>query len=205
MPAARPHEQHRRIVAERVLLLARVERDRPLERIGQVPLALDAVRPGRRVRVLEVGHEHARTRVERVDHHLAVDRARDLDPPVGDLVRRRRHPPVAGAHLRRLRQEIRQLAGIEPLRPHGPRARATRPPARRRTCARRSVRNATASGVRTSSVCMRRFSQRGAARGRNAGAHAAVIASSNCSSSVEPLRASVELVPPVIVSSTSSK
>ena len=73
----------------------RVERDRPLERIGEVPLALDAVLPGRRVRVLEVGHEDLRARVERVDHHLPVDRAGDLDAPVGDLVGERRDPPVA--------------------------------------------------------------------------------------------------------------
>ena len=117
VPAARPHEQHRRIVAERVLLLAGVERDRPLERVGQVALAVDAVEPGRRVRVLEVGHEHPCARVERVDHHLAVDRARDLDAPVGDLVGRRRNAPVAGPDLGRLGQEVGQLAAVEPLEP----------------------------------------------------------------------------------------
>ena len=117
MPAPRAHEQHRGIAPERVLLLAGVERDRPLERVGQVPLPVDAVRPGRRVRVLEVGHEHPRARVERVDHHLPVDRPRDLDAPVGDLLGRRRHAPGARADLGRPGQEVWELAAVESLEP----------------------------------------------------------------------------------------
>ena len=62
VPAARADEQHGDLVAELVPLLARVERDRPVERVRQVPLAVDAVLPGRRVRVLEVGHEDLRAR-----------------------------------------------------------------------------------------------------------------------------------------------
>ena len=76
VPAARAHEQRRDLVVQAVLLLARVERDRPLDGVDEVRLALDAVRPRGRVRVLEVGHEDLRARVERVDHHLAVDGAR---------------------------------------------------------------------------------------------------------------------------------
>ena len=107
--------------------------------------------PGRRVRVLEVGHEHLRARVEGVDHHLAVDRAGDLDAAVLQLGRRRRRPAS---------------------RPRAPRAspggsRAARPPraarraraaaassSRRRGPKRRSrsVRNSIASGVSTSSI-----------------------------------------------------
>ena len=44
----------------------------------------------------------------------------DLDAPVGDLVRRRRDAPVAGADVRRLGQEVRQLAGMEALEPLRP-------------------------------------------------------------------------------------
>ncbi len=45
-------------------------------------VALDLVLPGRRVRVLEVGHEALGARVERVDDQLAVGRAGDLDAAV---------------------------------------------------------------------------------------------------------------------------
>ncbi len=117
VPAARPHEQHGHLVGQPVLLLRGDELDRPLERVRQVALALDAVLPGGRIRVLEIGHEHLRAGVERVDHHLPLDRPGDLDAPVGDLVGKRGNPPVAGADLRRPGQEVRQLAGTEPCRP----------------------------------------------------------------------------------------
>ena len=121
VPAARPHEQGRRLLVQAVLLLAGVELDRAVERVRQVDLALDAVLPGRRVRVLEVGHEHLRARVERVDHHLPVDRAGDLDAAVLQLGRDRRDAPVALADLLRLGEEVGQLAVAQPLRPLVPR------------------------------------------------------------------------------------
>ena len=117
MPAARSDEQHGDLVVQRVLLLTGVERDRPLERVSEVPLTLDAVLPGRRVRVLEVGHEDPRPRVEGVDDHLAVDRARDLDAPVGDLLGGRGDPPVAGPHAGGRREEVGKLAACEPFEP----------------------------------------------------------------------------------------
>ena len=52
----------------------------PLDRVAQVELALDHVVPGRRVGVLEVGHEPVGARVQRVDDHLAVGRPGDLHP-----------------------------------------------------------------------------------------------------------------------------
>ena len=83
VPAARAHEQRRDLVAELVLApVVAGELDRALDRVGQVDLALDDVGPRRRQRVLEVGHEPARARVQRVDDHLAVDRAGDLHAPV---------------------------------------------------------------------------------------------------------------------------
>jgi hypothetical protein len=113
MPPARAHDERRRLIVQPVALLARVELDRPPDRVTQVPLALDAVLPGRRARVLEIGHEHARARVEGVDHHLAVDRARDLDPPVAQVGRRRRDLPLALADVFRLGREVGQRAGVE--------------------------------------------------------------------------------------------
>ena len=76
MPAARADDQRRDLVVQPVALLPRVERDRLPHRVAHVSLAVDDVGPRRRARVLEVGHEDLRARVERVDHHLALDRAR---------------------------------------------------------------------------------------------------------------------------------
>ena len=102
------------LVVQPVRLLAGVELDRPLDRVDQVRLALDDVPPGRGVRVLEVGHEAARARVEGVDDHLAVDRAGDLDAAVLEVGRDRRDAPVALADVARLGQEVGQLAGVDP-------------------------------------------------------------------------------------------
>src|SRR5262249_140063 len=80
---------------ERVALLRRLERHRAPDALREVPLPLDDVRPGRRARVLEVAHEDLRARVERVDQHLAVGRAGDLDAPVLQVDARRRDLPGA--------------------------------------------------------------------------------------------------------------
>ena len=114
VPPPGADEEHGDLVVQRVALLAGIELDGSLEGVRQVPLSLDAVLPGRRVRVLEVRHEDLGTRVERVDHHLPVDGAGDLDAAVGDLLRERRDPPIAAPDPGRLRQEVGQLARREP-------------------------------------------------------------------------------------------
>ena len=112
VPAARADEQRRRIVVQAVALaVVLLERDRPFQRVDQVLLALDHVRPGRRVRVLEVGHEHARARVERVDHHLAVGRPGDLDAAVLQVGRRLRDPPRSSSRTSRVSS---RKTGISP-------------------------------------------------------------------------------------------
>ena len=117
MPAARAHEQHRGLVVQRVMPpgCRIVEGDRAAHRVAQVDLAFDQVVPGRRGGVLEVGHEDIGAAVERVDHHLAVGRAGDLDPAIVEVARDRRHPPVAIADRLGLGQKIGLPAGIEPL------------------------------------------------------------------------------------------
>ena len=112
-----------------------------------VPLALDDVLPRRRVGVLVVGHEDAGARVERVDHHLAVDRAGDLDsggrgrsagasatrhpasrgrpPSPGQEARRarpRRAPPAARAAARAARDAGDSARGGAARRGRAPRA-----------------------------------------------------------------------------------
>ncbi len=114
MPAARAHQQRGHLVVQAVLAAVGArELDRALDRVGEVHVALDHVAPGRRVRVLEVRHEAARARVERVDHHLALGRAGDLHAPVLQVGRRRGHAPVALAHRGRLLEEVELRAGLE--------------------------------------------------------------------------------------------
>src|SRR5207249_4736945 len=51
---------------------------------------------------------------EGVDHHLAVDRARDLDAAVLEIAGSSRNPPaVVLTDLPRLGQKIRELAGVD--------------------------------------------------------------------------------------------
>jgi hypothetical protein len=113
MPAARPDQQGRGPLAERVVpAVGGLVGDGPAYGVDQVGLPLDLVAPGGTVGVLEVGHEPLRARVERVDHQLAVGRTGDLHPAVGVVGPGRRHPPVAAADVGGLRQEVgRRRAG----------------------------------------------------------------------------------------------
>jgi hypothetical protein len=83
VPAARPDDELGGPFAEAVrLALGRLEGERAADGVDERRLSGDDVGPGRRERVLEVGHEHARPRVERVDHHLGLGGTGDLDAPV---------------------------------------------------------------------------------------------------------------------------
>ena len=116
MPSARPDDERRERLAERVALaLGRGELERAPGRVAHRGVPGDDVRPGRRERVLEAAHEHARARVERVDDHLGVGRARDLDAAVVQVVRSARHGPLGLAQLACLLREGRPLAGGESL------------------------------------------------------------------------------------------
>ena len=121
VPATRTDEQRRHLVVQLVHLAVLLEPDRAIDRVGQVALPVDHVLPRRRVRILEIGHEHLRAAVQRVDHHLAIRRPRDLHAPVGKVMGRGRHPPVAHTHAHRLLEEVRQLAVAQPLRTRGAR------------------------------------------------------------------------------------
>ena len=90
MPAAWPNDERRGLVAQAVALRRPgCEGNRPAHGVAEILLALDDVLPGRRARVFEVRHEDTRARVQRVDHHLAVDRTGDLDAAVEQVGRRR--------------------------------------------------------------------------------------------------------------------
>jgi hypothetical protein len=96
VPATRAYDDRREldVVAELVLLALRAgEVEVPGDRVEQVELTTDDVLPQRGVRVLVVGEPDLRARVERVDRHLAIGRAGDLDAPVDQAGRRIGHPP----------------------------------------------------------------------------------------------------------------
>ncbi len=129
VPPARPHDQRRDLVGESVLLPLRTRvLQRATHRILEVRLPLDHVAPRRRERVLEIRHEDPRPRIQRVDHHLALDRARDLHPPVLQVRRRRRHRPLRAPHLLRLRQEARTFTRVQRRLPRRPPLQQLPPP-----------------------------------------------------------------------------
>ena len=148
-----------------------------------VPLPLDDVLPGRRVRVLEVGHEDARARVERVDHHLAVDRAGDLAAAVAEIGRGLGDPPLAVADVRRLRQEARQRARVELELPLVPPLEQLAPPRIQLAVqARDEVERLAGEDLLV-----------GRGEDLHVGQRAHTVSFVNCASSVEPLSASVSL------------
>ncbi len=121
VPAARADDQHGGLVAQRVVL-ARVgigEGELALPAVLQVHLPFDHVAPGRRGGVLEVGHIGLGPGVQGVDDHLAVDRAGELDAAVEQVLRNLADPPVAGADVGGLGQEVGPLAGVEAGLPLG--------------------------------------------------------------------------------------
>jgi hypothetical protein len=123
VPAARADHQHGGIGADGVMLAAvgigEVERAEPA--VAQVDLALDQLVPDGRGRVLEIGHEDFRARIERVDDHLGIGRAGDLDPAILKVGRDRRDGPVRFADVAGFLREVGKLARVEMLLPLDPR------------------------------------------------------------------------------------
>jgi len=113
VPAARAHLQGGDLVVELVGLAVLLQRQRAADRLAEVDLALDLVLPLRGVAVLEVGHVAVGARVERVDDHLGLDRARDLDAAAGQRGRQRRDLPVALANGARRLEEVGPLARVQ--------------------------------------------------------------------------------------------
>ncbi len=132
VPAAGPdHDRGQVLVRRQLVGLAFLagEVQRAVQRADEVELARDHVVPQRRVRVLEVGEPHLRPGVERVDGHLPVGRAGDLDPPVDQARGRGGHPPpgVIPDGLGR-GQEVQRAAGRQLHLPRGPGRQQLRAP-----------------------------------------------------------------------------
>jgi hypothetical protein len=90
VPAARPHHDRRGLRRGDAVLLALGARvlEVPAQEVEQRQLALDDVLPGGARGVLLVGEPHLGAGVQRVDGHLAVGRAGDLDATVLEARRR---------------------------------------------------------------------------------------------------------------------
>ncbi len=113
MPAARADEQGRDLLVQLVLLALRtLERNGAAHGVAQIDLPVERAGPRGRVGVFEIGHVRLRARVQRVNDHLAVHRAGDLDPAVLHVRGHGRHAPVVLANLPGLGGEVRQVAGI---------------------------------------------------------------------------------------------
>ena len=116
MPAARPHQQRRHLGIEVVALALGTDvADGALDRVAQIELAFEIVLPGGRIRILEIRHEDVGAGVQRIDDHLAVDRARDLDTAVEQVVRNGRDGPFGFADAGGFGEEVGQLAGVDLL------------------------------------------------------------------------------------------
>ena len=113
VPAARAEHDRGRLLAETVLLaLGAREVDLTTDRVEQVDLAADDVRPGGARGVLVVGEPDLRAGVHGVDGHLAVGGSGDLHPAVLEAGAGARDAPVdILADRARLRQEV-QVAPV---------------------------------------------------------------------------------------------
>ncbi|OIQ92942.1 hypothetical protein GALL_251570 [mine drainage metagenome] len=113
MPAARTHDQRRQLVVELIALAALLEIDPPPDGVYDVDLALDLVRPERRVGIFEVGHVGIGAAIQGVDDHFAIDRTGDLDASAKQILGQRSDGPVAVSDGGGFRQEVRPYAGIQ--------------------------------------------------------------------------------------------
>ena len=119
VPAARSHHDRRRLLGGHLVDLALGGGVRQLaaDRVVERQLALDDVLPGGARGVFLVGEPHLRARVERVDGHLGVGRAGDLDAAVFEAGAGTGDAPVGVvADVRRVGTELRvvPVADLEP-------------------------------------------------------------------------------------------
>ena len=194
VPAARADHERRHLLVEAIGLLRRLEGDRAAHSVVDVALALDDIGERRGERVLEVGHEHACARIERVDHHLPVDRARDLAPSIAEIGWRLGHLPVVLPQVAGLLEERWALAGVEPGLALSAALEQLEP---------RRVQLSVKKRDEVEGFARQHLLVRGGEDLDGRGGHAGV--SSNCASSVEPRRARVDDSPPETASTTRSK
>src|SRR5205823_11856968 len=114
VPPARADEERRDLVVELVgLPLRRGEGELLADRVHEIDVAHPTVAPGGGERVLEIRHEDVSAGIERVDHHLALDRPGDLDEPLLEVLGTARDLEVGVAYLLGFRKEIELLASVQ--------------------------------------------------------------------------------------------
>ena len=115
VPAARADDQDGGVIIDLIALaiLGIGEIDLATDGVAQIDLAFHEVRPERCRGVLEIGHEAFGAGIQRVDDHLAVDRAGNLDAAVLQIGRGRTHGPFAGADVRGFVREHQQRALVQ--------------------------------------------------------------------------------------------
>jgi hypothetical protein len=107
VPATRPDDQRGDLITQCIVLAVRVgEIEGALQRRQQIDLPGDHVVERRSVAVLEVGHEHFCTGVERVNDGLAVGRSGEFDPAIDEAGGGRRYRPRTLANLPGLGEKV---------------------------------------------------------------------------------------------------
>src|SRR5262249_11299819 len=89
------------------------ETNRSADRVAQIDLAFNHVVPRGRIGVFEIGHEHLRAGVERVDYHLAIGRSGDLNSAIAQIFRNGRACPVAITDVLCFTQKIQRLTRVK--------------------------------------------------------------------------------------------
>ena len=120
MPAARTHDERRNFFVQVIRLAVLFERNRAANRIDQIDLPFDLIRPFWRICILKIGHVAIGTRVQSIDHHLAIGGPCDLNATA--LQRRwdRCDLPVTGPNRCGFSQKIQMLTGVKALSPLDP-------------------------------------------------------------------------------------
>src|SRR3954452_17810004 len=116
MPPSRTNQESGRLGVQRIAFPIRSPIfDLSPDRIAQINLALDQISPCRCVGVLEVRHIDAGARIQRVDQHLALGRARDFHAPVLQVTRNGCDGPFRVAYLTGFFEEIWKRAALDLL------------------------------------------------------------------------------------------
>ena len=113
VPAPRTYDERRDFFVQVIRLAVLLKRDRAPNRIEQVDLPFDLIRPFWRIRILEVGHVTVRTRVQRIDHHLAIGGPGDLHTTALQRSWDRCDLPITGPNRCGFSQKIQMLTGIQ--------------------------------------------------------------------------------------------
>ena len=149
VPPARTNEQRGNLFIELVALPFRADvGDGAIDGVAKIEVPVQIVRPRRRIRVLEIGHEHVRARIERVDNHLPVDRPGDFHATVHQIRGNGGDGPFRLANVLGFGQEVGQFPRVDPRLPldAAPQAIAAFAP---RMSESSFLRKATASSVST--------------------------------------------------------